>query len=163
MAERGLGLVFGGGRVGLMGAIADGILNAGGEAIGVIPDFMVEKELAHPEATQMIITQSMHGRKATMAELSDAFIALPGGIGTLEELIEVYTWLQLRIIDNPIAILNIDNYFDPLISFLDQMVEKNFLKNTHRKRLIVEDDPEKLLDRITGNSYSFEESWYIQN
>ena len=161
MADREISLVYGGGHVGLMGKIADAVLEANGEVIGVIPDFMVEKELAHPDASQMIITHSMHERKATMVKLSDAFIAMPGGIGTLEELIEIYTWLQLRIINKPIALLNVNGYYNDLIAMLDKMVETQFLKGVHRQRLVVDDNPMRLLDKISNNNYSFEESWYV--
>lgn len=161
LADREISLVYGGGHVGLMGKIADAVLEANGEVIGVIPDFMVEKELAHPDASQMIITHSMHERKATMAKLSDAFIAMPGGIGTLEELIEIYTWLQLRIINKPIALLNVNGYYNDLIAMLDKMVESQFLKGAHRQRLVVDDNPMRLLDKISNNNYSFEESWYV--
>jgi len=161
LAARNIGLVYGGGNVGLMGRMADAVLHQGGEVIGVIPDFMVDKELAHEGATEMIITKSMHERKATMVEKSDAIIALPGGIGTLEELIEAYTWLQLRIIKHPIGILNTAGYYDPLISMLDKMVENRFLKDIHRNRLVIDGDPASLLDTMKETSYSFEEKWHI--
>ena len=161
LAARNIGLVYGGGNIGLMGRMADAVLHQGGEVIGVIPDFMVEKELAHEGATQMIITQSMHERKATMVEMSDAIVAIPGGIGTLEELIEAYTWLNLRIINYPIGILNTGGYYDPLIEMLDKMVDHRFLKSSHRNRLVIEEDPSLLLDKLENTSYSFEERWHI--
>lgn len=161
LADRNIGLVYGGGNVGLMGRMADAVLHQGGEVIGVIPDFMVDKELAHQGATELIITQSMHERKATMVEKSDAIIALPGGIGTLEELIEAYTWLQLRIINHPIGILNTAGYYDPLINMLDRMVDNRFLKDIHRNRLVIDSNPAGLLDRMNETSYSFEEHWHI--
>ena len=161
LAQHNIGLVYGGGNVGLMGKMADAALEHGGEVIGVIPDFMVDKELAHNGATKMIITQSMHERKATMMKLSNGILALPGGIGTLEELIETYTWLQLRIIDFPIGLLNTEGYYDPLIDMLDRMAEQGFLKEIHRKRLIVSNHPQELLEKIMGTSYTFEESWYV--
>ncbi|NNF33645.1 MAG: TIGR00730 family Rossman fold protein [Saprospiraceae bacterium] len=161
LAARNIGLVYGGGNVGLMGRMADAVLHQGGEVIGVIPGFMVDKELAHERASEMIITKSMHERKATMVEKSDAIIALPGGIGTLEELIEAYTWLQLRIIKHPIGILNTAGYYDPLIRMLDNMVENRFLKEIHRNRLVIDDDPAALLDQMKETSYSFEEKWHI--
>ena len=161
LAQRNLGLVYGGGNIGLMGRMADAVLHQGGEVIGVIPDFMVDKELAHQGATQMIITQSMHERKATMVEMSDAIVAIPGGIGTLEELIEAYTWLNLRIINYPIGILNTDGFYDPLIEMLDKMVDHRFLKESHRNRLVIDKDPTSLLDRLMNTSYSFEEQWHI--
>ena len=160
-AQRNIGLVYGGGNVGLMGQMADAVLENDGEVIGVIPDFMVEKELAHEGATQMIITQSMHERKATMMKMSEGIIALPGGIGTLEELIEAYTWLQLRIINYPIGILNTDGYYDALISMLDKMVEQRFLKDVQRDRLVIESSPDRLLDQLLKTKYSFEKEWHI--
>lgn len=161
LADNNIGLVYGGGNVGLMGKIADAVLEKGGKVIGVIPDFMVDKELAHEGATQIIITKTMHERKAKMMELSDAFIAMPGGIGTLEELIETYTWLQLRIIDYPIGLLNVEGYYDPLIEMLDKMVDKKFLKNIHRNRLIVDEDAKTLIAKIARTQYSFEETWHV--
>ena len=161
LAKNNIGMVYGGGHVGIMGKIADAMLSEGGEVIGVIPDFMVDKELAHQGATEIIITKSMHERKATMMRLSNGVIALPGGVGTLEELIETYTWLQLRIIDYPIGLLNTEGYYDPLITMLDKMTQHQFLKQIHRDRLLVSSDPQALLEKIMNTTYNFEESWYI--
>lgn len=148
LAQRKVGLVYGGASVGLMGAVADAALEAGGEVIGVIPRSLVAREVAHKTLPDLRIVNSMHERKATMAHLSDGFIAIPGGIGTLEELFEVWTWAQLGEHEKPCALLNTDNYYAPLLSFLDQVVGDGFLKPVHREMLLVDSDPERLLDRM---------------
>ena len=145
LVEAGIGLVYGGASVGLMGAVADAVLRKGGEVIGVIPQSLVEKEVAHKGLGNLRITSSMHERKALMAELSDGFIALPGGIGTLEETFEVWTWAQLGLHTKPCALLNTEGFYDGLGSFLDTVVEEGFLKGIHRKMLISENDPKTLL------------------
>src|SRR4051812_5031661 len=131
-----------------MGVIADAVLSAGGTAIGVIPQALVDRELAHSGLTELHIVGSMHERKALMAELSDGFVALPGGIGTLEEIFEIWTWAQLGMHDKPCGLLNIAGYFDPLLEFLDRAVEEKFVRDVHRSMLIVESDPESLLARF---------------
>ncbi len=141
-------MVYGGGRVGVMGVIADSVLEAGGRVAGVIPQSLLEKEVAHQSLTELIITQSMHERKTIMADRSDAFVALPGGIGTLEELFEIWTWGQLGLHDKPCGVLNIAGYFDGMIAFVDHAVEERFLKPIHRERLIVENDADVLLGRL---------------
>ncbi|MDF1860099.1 MAG: TIGR00730 family Rossman fold protein [Verrucomicrobiales bacterium] len=148
LAREGIRVVYGGGNVGLMGAVADGALNAGGEVIGVIPEALKEKELAHIGLTELHAVSSMHERKTMMAELSDAFIALPGGIGTLEEIFEVYTWTQLGFHEKPCAFLNVAGYFDPLLEFLDRMVEHRFLKKEHLDCLLTGSDYRALINRI---------------
>jgi uncharacterized protein (TIGR00730 family) len=148
LVERGLSLVYGGGCVGVMGVIADAVLEAGGNVIGVIPQSLVDKEVAHKSLTELIVTQSMHERKTIMAQRSDAFVALPGGIGTLEELFEIWTWGQLGLHEKPCGLLNIAGYYDGLIAFLDHAVDEQFLKPVHRSRLIVETDAGALLDRL---------------
>jgi uncharacterized protein (TIGR00730 family) len=148
LAGRGLAMVYGGGRVGVMGVIADAVLEAGGRVTGVIPQSLLEKEVAHQSLTELIITQSMHERKTIMADRSDAFVALPGGIGTLEELFEIWTWGQLGLHDKPCGVLNIAGYFDGMIAFVDHAVEERFLKPIHRERLIVENDADVLLRRL---------------
>lgn len=148
MAERGLRLVYGGGDIGLMGAMADRILAAGGEVIGVIPRCLVEREVAHHGITKLHVVETMHERKALMADLSDAFIAIPGGFGTLEELFEVVTWRQLRIHGKPCAVLNTAGYFDDLLRFLDRAVADDFIRREHREGLLVGDDPLTLLDTL---------------
>jgi uncharacterized protein (TIGR00730 family) len=148
LARRKIGLVYGGASVGLMGAAADAALEAGGEVIGVIPRSLVARELAHKKLPDLRIVNSMHERKATMAQLSDGFIAIPGGIGTLEEIFEIWTWAQLGEHEKPCALLNTDNYYATLLSFLDKVVGDGFLKPVHREMLLVDSDPERLLDRM---------------
>jgi uncharacterized protein (TIGR00730 family) len=148
LATAGIGVVFGGAMVGLMGAVADSALAQGGEVIGVIPHALVEKEIAHTGLTDLHIVSSMHERKALMAELSDGFVALPGGIGTLEELFEIWTWAKLGYHAKPCALLNIAGFYDGLSAFLDHIVEEAFLKPVHRDMLIVEPDIETLLARL---------------
>jgi len=146
LAQRDVTLVYGGGRVGLMGQVADAVMNAGGEVVGVIPEFMAIKEVAHFELTKLHIVESMHARKAMMVELSEGFIAMPGGIGTMEELFEVWTWGQLGQHPHPFGLLNINGYYDDLVAFLDGMTTKGFLKPEHRGALIVADNVDDLLD-----------------
>ena len=148
LVHRGYGLVYGGGNVGLMNVIADTVLAMDGHVTGVIPDSLVTREVAHQGLTDMRVVQSMHERKAVMAELSDGFIALPGGIGTMEELFEVLSWAQLGIHNKPCGLLNASGYYQPLINFLDHAVAEDFLKPKHRDLLIVENEPEKLLERM---------------
>jgi uncharacterized protein (TIGR00730 family) len=150
LAERGIGLVYGGGHVGLMGVLADTALAAGGEVIGVMPQRLVDREIAHRGLTDLRVVGSMHERKALMAELSDAFVAVPGGIGTLEELIEVYTWSQLGLHTKACGVLNVRGYYDHLAAFLDHAVEEAFLRPQHRAVLSVADEPAELLDRLAA-------------
>lgn len=145
LAGRGIRLVYGGASVGLMGALADAALSAGGEVVGVIPTSLAEKELSHTGLTALHEVASMHDRKALMAELSDAFIALPGGIGTLEELFETWTWAQLGYHKKPCGVLNTNRYYDALLGFIDQMVDEAFLKDINRQMLVVAERPESLL------------------
>lgn len=146
LVERDLGLVYGGGDVGLMGAIADAVLEAGGDAYGVIPQTLVDREQAHDGLTELDIVDSMHARKARMVELADGFIALPGGYGTLEELLEVLTWAQLGFHRDPCGLLNIAGYYEGLAAFFDHQVEEGFVSDTHRDMLVVADDGATLLD-----------------
>lgn len=148
IAERGQTLVFGGGRVGLMGAVADGALGAGGEVIGVMPHALVQREAAHRGLTQLHIVDSMHERKAMMAELSDGFIAMPGGIGTLEELFETWTWGHLGVHAKPIGLLDVANYWKSLVQFLDHVGDEGFMRPNTRELLLVDDDAARLLDRM---------------
>jgi uncharacterized protein (TIGR00730 family) len=148
LARRGLGLVTGGGRVGLMGVIADASMGAGGEVIGVIPEALAAKEVAHAGPTELRVVGSMHERKAMMAELSDGFVALPGGFGTLEEFFEVLTWAQLGLHPKPCALLNVAGFYAPLLALLDHAVAEGFVKPIHRALVLVEEEPERLLDRI---------------
>jgi uncharacterized protein (TIGR00730 family) len=150
LADRGIGLVYGGGKVGLMGVIADAVLAAGGEAIGVMPQALIDREIGHPGLTELKVVGSMHERKALMAELAGAFVALPGGIGTLEELIEVYTWSQLGIHEKACGLLNVRGYYDHLAAFLDHAVSAGFLRKQHRAVLSVAEDPAELLDALAA-------------
>jgi len=148
LAERGIEVVYGGGKVGLMGVVADAALAAGGRVIGVLPRALATKELAHDGLTDLRVVESMHERKALMAELSDGFIALPGGIGTMEEFFEVWTWSQLGYHAKPCGLLNSGGYFDGLISFLDHMSSEKFLRNEHRSMLVIAQTASELLDRF---------------
>jgi len=148
LVERGYGLVYGGGHVGLMGVIADAVLERGGHVTGVIPDALVSQEVAHCGLSELRVVQSMHERKAVMAELSDGFIAMPGGIGTMEEFFEVLSWAQLGLHDKPCGLLNIGEYYDHLIRFMNHAVDQEFLKPKHRRLLIVEENSATLLDRF---------------
>ena len=149
LVERQLGLVYGGASVGSMGLLADTVLNLGGHVTGVIPKSLVSKEVAHDGLTELRVTESMHQRKRLMAELSDGFIAMPGGIGTLEELFEVWTWSQLGFHQKPCALLNVEGYFDHLLSFLDHVTREQFLLTPHRSSLIASGDPRVILDRFS--------------
>jgi uncharacterized protein (TIGR00730 family) len=148
LAANGIGLVYGGAAVGLMGALADAALGAGGEVSGVMPRALVEKEIAHNRLSDLRVVGSMHERKALMAELSDGFVALPGGIGTFEELFEMWTWAQLGHHTKPCALLNVRGFYDGLIAFLDQVAERGFIKGAHRAMLIVGQEPMELIERL---------------
>jgi uncharacterized protein (TIGR00730 family) len=150
LAARGIGLVYGGGKVGLMGVIADAMMAAGGEAIGVMPQRLIDREIGHNGITELRVVDSMHERKAQMAELADAFVALPGGIGTLEELIEVYTWSQLGLHRKACGLLNVRGYYDHLAAFLDHAVQQRFLPEQHRALLVTAGTPEELLERLAS-------------
>jgi uncharacterized protein (TIGR00730 family) len=148
IARRGLGLIYGAGHIGLMGVLADAALEAGGEVVGVIPQALVDKELAHTGLTEMHIVRSMHERKARMADLSDAFIALPGAYGTADEMFEILTWAQLGLHAKPVGLLNVEGFFNSLLTWLDQAVREGFLRASHRNMLIVGEEAEELLDRL---------------
>jgi uncharacterized protein (TIGR00730 family) len=150
IARRGIRLVYGGARVGLMGLVADAALAHGGEVEGVLPRALEEKELAHRGLTRLHVVGSMHERKAKMEALSDGFIALPGGAGTLEEIFEIWTWAQLGFHEKPAAFLNVDGYFDLLASFIGQTVSAGFVRPEHRDMLIFEDDPARLIDAFAA-------------
>lgn len=163
LAERGIGLVYGGAAVGLMGALADAALAARGEVIGVIPQALVEREVAHTGLSDLRVVASMHDRKALMADLSDAFIALPGGIGTFEEIFEVWTWTQLGTHAKPCAILNIEGFYDQLLGFLDHVVDEAFLKPVHRDMLLTSNDPAALLDTLSAYRVPTETKWITRD
>ena len=148
LAQRGIGIVYGGSNVGLMAALADAMMDEFGDIIGVIPRMLVEREVANKALTDLRIVDSMHQRKAMMAELADGFIALPGGIGTLEEFFETWTWGQLGMHAKPCGLLNVAGYFDPLLEFLDHAVAERFVRDAHRAMVVVESDPAALLSRF---------------
>lgn len=148
LARRGLGLVYGGGSVGLMGAVADAALGEGGEVVGVIPKALQLREVAHAGLTSLHVVSSMHERKARMAELAHAFVALPGGMGTLEEFAEILTWAQLGLHAKPCGLLDVSGYYRPLVHFLDRAVEEGFVRPEHRELVLVDESFEALLDRF---------------
>jgi uncharacterized protein (TIGR00730 family) len=148
LADRGIGLVYGGGNVGLMGVIADAVMAHGGEVIGVIPRSLADREIAHAGITDLRVVDSMHARKAMMAELADAFIAMPGGVGTFEEFFEVVTWTQLGLHRKPCGLLNVSGFYAPLAAFIDQAVTEGFIKPVHRAAIVVDSDPVRLLDTL---------------
>jgi uncharacterized protein (TIGR00730 family) len=152
LASRGLTVVYGGGRTGLMGALADAALAAGGEVIGVMPHGLVQREVAHQGITSLQIVDSMHERKAMIAEMADAFITMPGGIGTLEEFFETWTWAQLGVHRKPVGLLDVDGFWNPLMTLLDQLEHEGFLRGTPREWLVREADPATLLTALEGFS-----------
>lgn len=151
LARQGVTLVYGGGRVGLMGAVADAALHAGGQVVGVIPQLLLDKEVGHAGLSQLHVVGSMAERKKLMGDLADAFLTLPGGIGTMDELFEAWTWTQLDLHRKPCGLLNQDGYYDSLIGFLDRCVEEGFLRPRHRAALIVETDIERLLQKLADD------------
>jgi uncharacterized protein (TIGR00730 family) len=159
LAERGLGLVYGGASVGLMNAVADGALRAGGEVIGVIPKRLTELEISHAALSELHVVDTMHQRKALMAELSDAVMALPGGTGTLDELFELFTWSQLGLHRKPIGLLDIVGYWQPLLAFLEHAVNERFLRAEHLETLLVERDAAVLLDRLGSFRHLAADKW----
>ena len=158
-AKENIELVYGGANVGLMGAVADGVLNNGGKAIGVLPNFLRSKEIAHLGLTELILVESMHERKTKMNDLCDGVIALPGGFGTLEELFEMLTWAQLGLHKKPIAILNINGFYDSLIELTKTMVEKGLLKEANQKMLLVSDNIQDLLHQMRNYTASTVGKW----
>ena len=159
LVQQDIGMVYGGGNVGLMGTIADAALEAGGEVVGVIPRSLVEKELAHARLSDLRVVESMHERKALMAELSEAFIALPGGYGTFEEFCEVLTWTQLGLHRKPCGILNIEGYYDHLLALFDHAVSEQFVKPRHREMVVSESSPEILVDRLLDYQTPLVDKW----
>ncbi len=153
-------LVYGGGSIGIMGVLADEIRRRNGYVIGVIPRFLYDLEVGHDGVNELIIVDSMHERKQKMAEISDGFLALPGGFGTLEEMAEILTWVQLKLIQKPIGILNIQGFFDPLLNLFDHMVDTGFLKKNNREILIVGNDPEKILNDLKSTPAFTSNKWH---
>jgi uncharacterized protein (TIGR00730 family) len=151
LAKRNISLVYGGASVGVMGAVADAVLEAGGHVIGVMPTFLEEREISHKNLSELIVVESMHERKAKMAELVDGFITLPGGPGTLEEFFEIFTWAQLGLHQKPCGLLNINDYYTPLISLFNHMTEEQFLQEKYRSMALVDTEPQGLLDQF--NTY----------
>jgi uncharacterized protein (TIGR00730 family) len=161
-AEKDITLVFGGGRVGVMGLMADAVLQRGGKAIGVIPQFLMDKEVGHTGLTELIITENMHQRKQKMADLSEGVITLPGGFGTLEEFFEVLTWLQLGLHNNPIGLLNTGGFYDPLLLQMDLMVERRFLKPENRKLVISHSEPADLIELMSSFTAKPDDVWFSE-
>ena len=159
LVERGIRLVYGGASVGIMGVVADEVLRRGGQAVGVIPESLMCKELAHAGLTELHVTPSMHARKTLMAELADGFVALPGGIGTFEEIFEVWTWAQLGFHGKPCGLLNVAGYYDGLTAFLDHAASEQFVRADQRRMLVVEADPMALLDRFASYSQPALPKW----
>jgi len=159
LARRGIGLVYGGGNVGLMGVVADAALAGGGQVTGVIPEALMAKEVGHRGLPDLRVVKTMHERKALMAELSDGFVALPGGIGTFEEIFEVVTWAQLGLHSKPCALLNVKGFYDPLLRLLDHAIEEQFVKPKQRDLVIVESDFSALLDRMATHQVPHEPKW----
>lgn len=159
IAKQGATLVYGGGRVGLMGVVADAVLGLGGRVVGVIPSAIATDEVAHPDLTELHVVGSMHERKALMADLAQGFVALPGGFGTLDELCEILTWAQLGMHRKPVSLLNIEGYFDPLLAFLDQAVSDGFVRPSHRRLLIEGRDPSRLLQVLSRSKAPVVSKW----
>lgn len=159
LARRGIELVYGGGGIGLMGAVADAVLAAGGRVVGVIPSFLEDKELGHKGAHEMHVVATMHDRKMKMMELADGFVAMPGGFGTLEELFEVLAWSQLELHAKPVGLLNVDGFYDGLVSCLDHMVGQRLLRGKDRDRLVHGDSPEALLEAMAAWQPPSEPKW----
>ena len=159
LISKNIELVYGGGRLGLMGKLADSVLKLGGKVTGVIPERLVGKEIAHEGLSELIVVGTMHERKAKMIELSDGFIALPGGIGTIEEIMEVYTWTQLGYQQKPCGLLNVNHFYDFLIRGLDEMVQSGFLRAEHRSLLIANEDADILIDQMKNTEIIYQDKW----
>ena len=163
LVERGISLVYGGGNVGLMGVIADTVMKAGGEVIGVIPQALADREIANIGVTDLRIVDSMHTRKAMMADLSDAFIAMPGGVGTFEEFFEAVTWTQLGVHRKPCGLLNAADFYSPLVAFIDSAVAEGFIRPIHRAAIVVDDDSARLLDKLKAVELPDVPKWIRQD
>lgn len=163
LVNRNIGLVYGGGNIGLMGVIADEMLAQGGEVVGVIPHSLVQREVAHQHLTKQHIVNTMHERKALMAELSDGFIAMPGGMGTFDEFCEILTWAQLGIHQKPCGVLNVENYFTPLLAMFDHAVTEGFLRDSHRRLVLESATPDHLLDAFAAFQPQYTQKWLDLN
>ncbi len=150
LASRGIGVIYGGGKTGLMGALSDAVISAGGELVGIMPRWLVDKEVAHPGVLDFRITDSMHERKKMMADMADAFIALPGGFGTMDELFEVLTWAQIGLHDKPIGMLDVAGYFAPFVTFARHVAEEGFIAREHESLYVVEAEPDTLVSRLAA-------------
>ncbi len=162
LAERGLDLVYGGASIGLMGAVADSVMGGGGRVVGVIPEAMATKEVAHDGLTEMHVVSSMHERKSVMARLADGFVALPGGFGSFEELLEMITWAQLGIHRKPVGILNVSGYYDPLIQLFERAIEEGFIKPRNRQLVVVEQEPDELLQTLLAHKLPEVKRWITE-
>lgn len=162
LAQKNMTLVYGGSSIGIMGVIANAVLDAGGEVIGVLPRFLDKKEIAHNQLTELKVVDSMHERKMLMSELSDGFIALPGGLGTLEEFFEILTWGQLGMHQKPCGLLNVKQYFRHLTDFLDYSVNEHFVKEVNRAMILVDENPERLLQRFEGYTAPKVKKWIVR-
>ncbi|SDN27013.1 hypothetical protein SAMN04488137_3856 [Fictibacillus solisalsi] len=150
LAERGIGLVYGGSSTGVMGAVADAVMAHDGQVTGIMPEFLEKREIAHKNLTELVVVDSMHERKAKMAELADGFMVLPGGAGTLEEFFEIFTWAQLGLHQKPVGLLNTSGYYDPLLSLFNHMTSENFMEDKHRKMVLSSAEPKDLLDQFSA-------------
>jgi uncharacterized protein (TIGR00730 family) len=159
LAKNKIGLVFGGGKVGLMGIIADAVLKNNGRVVGIMPEHLFQREVGHKGLTEFKIVKSMHERKALIEQESDAFIAMPGGMGTLDEIAEIFTWSQLNLHTKPFGFYNVDGYFDQLLGFFTQMVDEHFLSEKHFERIIVSDEPTDLLAKMKNYSHNDDSKW----
>lgn len=162
MAEQGITLVYGAGNVGLMGVVADAALSKNGKVIGTIPQFLVDKEVAHYGITELIITETMHERKQKMVDVAEGIIVLPGGIGTLDEFFEMFTWQQLGLHDKPIGILNVNGYYDHILAHIQHMVKEGFLKDFHGDRIIVDASPASLIAKMKGQKIEYVDKWWVK-
>ncbi|KAA3610777.1 MAG: TIGR00730 family Rossman fold protein [Calditrichaeota bacterium] len=160
LAQNNIGLVYGGGKVGLMGIIADAILENNGSVTGIMPDHLYQKEVAHERLTELQIVQTMHERKALMEKLSDAFIAMPGGMGTLDEIVEIFTWSQLNLHTKPFGFYNIENFFGKLFDFFEHMVKNQFLHQGHYDRIAISDNPKDLLTILNRYMHGEIDKWF---
>ncbi|MDM5197330.1 TIGR00730 family Rossman fold protein [Fictibacillus enclensis] len=163
LAERGIGLVYGGSSAGVMGAVADAVMENGGQVTGIMPEFLEKREIAHKNLTQLVVVDSMHERKAKMAELADGFMVLPGGAGTLEEFFEIFTWAQLGLHQKPVGLLNTNGYYDPLLSLFNHMTSENFMEEKHHKMVLSSAEPKDLLDQFSSYSPPSIKSYLTEN